>query len=307
MIVDAHTDVLSKYLINSNINFYQDNNELSVNFPNMIKGGIDVQIFAIFVGDCKFKYLSSLQSIDDFYEKIIKFSNEIQLATTYKDIELGLEIKKKSALLSLEGADAIEGDLGKLRNLYRLGVRAMGLTWNTSNEVADGILDNRGIGLTKFGEEVVVEMNRLGMIIDVSHLSEKSFWDVLDLSKSPIMASHSNVKSICNHPRNLTDEQIIAIVRNNGIIGVTFVRDFTCKENPTIDSLLLHIEYILELGGINNIGLGSDFDGAITLIGLEDASKLYNLVNALYQKFDSNHVSLILKNNWLSYFKKILV
>lgn len=306
MIVDAHTDVLAKCLKNNSLDFYSEGVDLCVNYPNMIKSGLDVQIFAIFVSNYQLKYHYALKSIDDFYEKIIKLSDKITLAKNYKDIEFGLKDNKKIALLSLEGADAIENDLGRLRNLYRLGVRAMGLTWNNSNMVAEGISDRTGTGLTEFGEEVVMEMNKLGMMIDVSHLSEQSFWDVINISKFPIMASHSNARSICNHQRNLTDSQIKAIIKNDGMIGVTFVKDFTSIENSNIDSLLLHIDYISSFNGVNNIGLGSDFDGAEMLTGLDDLSKLYNLTNALYKRYSKDQVDLILGVNWLNYFKKIL-
>ncbi len=308
MVIDAHTDVLWKMLLDSSLDFYLDTNKLAVNYPNMVKGGVDVQIFAIFVSTFKAsRFAYAIQSIDDFYQKIIKKADKIQLATTYEQIVSIQNQGKKVALLSLEGADAIEGELSKLRIFYRLGVRAMGLTWNEANEVADGIMEVRNGGLTNFGYDVVREMNRLGMMIDVSHLSEKGFWDVMSITTAPIMASHSNTKKVYSHPRNLNDDQIKAIINIGGVIGVTYVSDFTAGEKePTIDDLLLHIEHIAELGGINHIGLGSDFDGALSIRGMENAGKTENLLEALSKKYTDSQVRRIAKENWENYFNAIL-
>lgn len=308
MIVDAHTDVLWKMLQNPQLDFYKDSDQLSVNYDNMVKGEIAIQVFAIFVSTLKTaKFSYAIQSVDDFYQKIIQNSDKIKIATQYQDIENTLKEKKKVGILSLEGGEAFEGDISKLRIFYRLGVRAIGLTWNQANEISDGVQEKRNGGLTQFGQEVVQEMNRLRMMVDISHISEKGFWDVIELSESPIMASHSNTKMICNHPRNLTDDQIKALIKNGGMIGVTFVRDFTAnKDNPTIDDLILHIEHIAELGGIYNLGLGSDFDGAKMIEGLENDAQLDNLVNALYKKYKSDYVEAILGVNWLNYYKKVL-
>lgn len=309
MIVDAHTDVLWKILKNNEIDFYNDTTGLlSVNYDNMLSGALDVQVFAIFVSTVKntSKFFAALQSIDYFYQKIM-MPNKLNLATSFSQIDSLLQEGKKVGILSLEGADAIEGDLTKLRTFHRLGVRALGLTWNDANEVADGVMEPRGGGLTAFGQTLISEMNNLGMMIDVSHLSEKGFWDVINLTKKPINASHSNTQKICNHPRNLNDEQIKAIIKNGGVIGVTYVNQFTAnKDNPMVEDLLLHIEHIAELGGSTNIGLGSDFDGATTLADLKDPSQIDNLINTLNKKYSSTFVKGVLGENWLNYYKKVL-
>ncbi|OEG00496.1 hypothetical protein BHF71_00810 [Vulcanibacillus modesticaldus] len=290
------------------LDFYQSSDQLSLNFPKMINVGVSVQIFAIFVSTSKQpKFQQAIKSIDTFYEKIIKKADKIQLATTYFQLEEILKAKKIAGLLSLEGAEALEGDLSKLRILHKLGVKIIGLTWNHANEVADGIMEPRGGGLTTFGKMVIDEMNRLNMIVDVSHLSEKGFWDVVEITRKPIIASHSNTRKFCNHPRNLTDKQIKAIIESGGMIGITFVKNFVAnKDHATIDDLILHIEHIAELGGISNVGLGSDFDGATTLSELQDARDLDNLANNLHKKFPSHIVRAILGDNWLNYFKRAL-
>lgn len=307
MIVDGHTDVLWKMLKDPNIDFYKDVDGLAVNFPNLVKGNVNIQVFAIFVSTFpSSRFTLALKSIDDFYQKI-HIQDKIEIATNNEEINKILAKGSKVAILSLEGAESIEGDLFKLRTLYRLGVRAIGLTWNYANEVADGILEERGGGLTKFGFSLIDEVNHLGMLIDVSHLSEKGFYEVLEKSQKPILASHSNCREICSHPRNLTDKQIKSIIDVNGIIGVTFVSNFVSDGlNPTIDDLLLHFEHIAELGGIKNIGLGSDFDGANTIVMLENASKYSNLINALIKNYNNEHVEGIMGQNWLNYYKRVL-
>ena len=307
MIIDSHTDVLWKMIKDPTIDFYSDSEKLNVNYPNMVAGNINVQIFAIFVSALKTaKFSYAIQSVDDFYQKILD-SKKLNLALNYKQIEKLLNENKKVALLSLEGADALEGDLGKLRIFHKLGVRAVGLTWNFSNEAADGILEKRGAGLTEFGYQLIKELNKLGMMIDLSHISVRGFWDVLETSESPVMASHSNSKYICNHPRNLADDQIKAIIKTGGIIGVTYVKQFVAdKKNPSIEDLVLHIEHIAELGGINNIGLGSDFDGGLLIKELNNPALLDNLINLLGKKFNDRDVEAILGGNWLRHFRRIL-
>jgi len=307
MIVDAHTDVLWKMLENPRLDFYKDDDDLAVNYPNLVKGSVDVQVFAIFVSTFSSSRFSlALKSIDDFYQKINK-QEKVEIARNNDELERILAKGSKVAILSLEGAEAIEGDLFKLRMLYRLGVRAIGPTWNYANEVADGILEARGGGLTKFGFSLIDEVNNLGILVDVSHLSEKGFFEVLQKSQKPIIASHSNCRAICNHVRNLTDNQIRSIIEVGGVIGVTFVNSFVSnKLISTIDDLLLHIEHIAELGGISNVGLGSDFDGAQTVSMLENPCQLDNLINALIKKYNHDQVEGIMGQNWLNYYKRAL-
>jgi len=308
MIFDAHTDVLWKMLNYPDTNFYEHSDNLAVNYPNLKAGKVDIQIFAIFVSTYKTaKFKLAIQSIDDFYEKIIMDSKKMQVVTSLSQLERVKKNENKLAILSLEGAEALEGELHNLRILYKLGVRAMGLTWNNANEIADGILEVRNAGLTRFGVDIIKEMNLLGMAIDLSHISEQGFWDVVEISQSPICASHSNSKKICNHPRNLTDEQLKAIINMNGIIGITFIKDFvSANEEPSIYDLLRHIDHIADLGGINNIGLGSDFDGGSVIKELSDPSKLNNLTELLYKRYKADEVEGILGNNWLNYYRKIL-
>ena len=203
----------------------------------------------------------------------------------------------------MEGADAFGNDLIKLRHLYRLGVLSIGLTWNNANLCADGVGDPRGAGLTVLGKEVVCLNNEHHVFTDVSHLSIKGFWDVMDLAKYPI-ASHSNARSLCDHPRNLNDEQIRAMFTNNGMIDVVFAPQFINKdsEQATISDLVRHIDYLCSLGGIQQVGIGSDFDGISSHItGLGNASEFPNLINELQKQYTETEVEGFAYRNFLNH------
>ena len=195
--------------------------------------------------------------------KIIKDWSDFDLL---KEDEIG-------ALLTLEGVDAIGNDLQKLTILYELGVRSIGLTWNNANLAADGAGEKRVAGLISFGREIVEFNNHHKILTDVSHLSEKAFWDVMEEAEYPI-ASHSNAKALCNHVRNLSDEQAKMMFDKNAMIHVVYNPPFVKnKGEVTITDLIEHIDHFCSLGGVNQIGLGSDFDGISTkILSLEDAT-----------------------------------
>jgi membrane dipeptidase len=182
-------------------------------------------------------------------------------------------------VLAVEGAEAVGTDPAVLRILWRLGVRALSLTWNERNLLADGAAeDPGGSGLSRAGRRVVAEMNRLGMVVDVSHLAEAGFWDVLALSTRPPLASHSNCRALAGHPRNLSDAQIRALARAGGVQSITFVREFlggTEDRKAVVQHILHHLDVV---GDDRHIGLGSDFDGVTEPVrGLEDATRVPDL------------------------------
>jgi membrane dipeptidase len=284
-----------------------------LDIPRMKEGGVNVQFFAVFIEDI-YKPNSSLkrtlQLIDCIYREIEKNQNDISLVLNYKQIKEVTAAGKIAAILSIEGGEALEGDLGVLRMLYKLGVRLLTLTWNQRNQIADGVGESRtGSSLTEFGLQVIDEMNKLGMLIDVSHLSESCFWDVVKRSKFPIVASHSNCYSLCPHLRNLKDEQIKTIAEKGGIIGVTFVPDFLTnkKREATIKDLAGHIDYLVKIVGIDYVGLGSDFDGTKVLpLGLEGVDKVPNITEELLNRgYKKEEIKKILGENWLRVFKKV--
>lgn len=310
LIIDGHCDSILDVVRNKR-SLLERSNESHLDFPRMKEAGVKVQFFAAFI-ESEFKPERSLkralQIIDVFYEEIDK-SSDLSLVTSYADIMKTIEEGKIGALLAIEGGEALADDLGVLRILYRLGVRSLGLTWNQRNSIADGVGERiSGGGLTTFGREVVKEMNKLGMLIDVSHLAETGFWDVLTETSQPIIASHSNAYGVCQHPRNLTDSQILALAENGGVMGMNFAPDFISNQHPSLAKLLDHIDYIANLAGIDVIGLGSDFDGIdSTPEGLEDVTKLPCLTEGLLKRgYSEEDVKKILGQNFLRVIKEVM-
>ncbi len=285
-----------------------------LDIPRMQEGGVDVQFFAVFIEDIYKPDRSlkrTLQLIDCFYKEIEKNQDDISLVTSYHQIEEVNRAGKIAAILSIEGGEALEGDLGVLRVLYKLGVRLLTLTWNQRNQIADGIGESRtGSGLTEFGLKVIDEMNDLGMLIDVSHLSETGFWDVVKRSKAPIVASHSNCYALCPHLRNLKDEQIKALADKGGVIGITFVPNFLTQEKrkTTVEDVVKHIDYLVEKVGVDYVGLGSDFDGTGGLpLGLEGVDKIPNITEELLDRgYKEKDIKKILGENFLRVFKEVV-
>lgn len=300
-IFDAHCDVLYKMWMNPQIQFYYDY-RLQTNYAYLTQiGKGNIQCFAIYVPahvQEVARFQVALEMIDIFYEKILTQPN-MKFILTSSDV-LQLHEHEIGAILTLEGCDAIGNDITKLKTLYRLGVRSIGLTWNYSNLIADGILEPRGAGLSSFGKQVVKFNNEKRLWTDVSHLSEKGFWDVIELANFPI-ASHSNAKALAPHFRNLSDSQILALIKKDGMIGITFVPEFlTIEKNATIHDVVRQVEYICSLGGEKNIGFGSDFDGIEkTPNQLWNYSYYYILINELLKRFSEKIVKRFLYQNFL--------
>lgn len=305
-IFDAHCDVLYKMYLDPTISF-ADSSKLHVNLNYLKEHHKSIQCFAIYVPESvKFedRYHVSLEMIQIFYEKILNVYEEIVLVRTREDI-YNLEDGKIGVILTLEGCDAIGDDLVKLDTLLQLGISSVGLTWNYANLVADGALEERNAGLTEFGKQVVQRNNEKHVWTDVSHLGEKSFWDVVEVAEH-IIASHSNCKSLFSHPRNLTDEQIIALIEKNGVIGITFVPQFLEERGEAyISHIIKHIDYICALGGQNNVGLGSDFDGIEhTVKDLSSYADYAHFINILLKHFSETQVRKICFDNFASRFPR---
>jgi membrane dipeptidase len=283
-----------------------------VDLPRLMEGGIDCQLFAIYVEQAytpEKALRRTMEMLDAFYQSLEENMDRLALALSHDDIIKASKEGKVAAVLSIEGGEAIEGSLSALRMLYRLGVRAMGLTHSPRNLLADGNRETRAKGgLTNLGVQVVEEMNKLGMIVDVSHLNEQGFWDVVQVCKGPLIASHSNVWSLCKVGRNLKDDQIRAIAEKRGVMGVNFVARFLEKEGKaTIETLLDHIDYVANLIGPDHVGLGSDFDGGGRLPELEDCSKMPNITRGLVKRgYSDEDIKKILGGNFLRVFKQVL-
>lgn len=307
-IADLHCDTVGKIIKGADIR--KDNKETQIDIPKLKKGGVSLQVFASFVSPrfaphhCARRALVLLETTLTLIEKnreflLIKHSDEIKK----------LRKEKIGILLAIEGGDAIEGSLELLRAFYRLGVRILTLTWNKSNLIGDAALDSTKPhnGLSNFGKQVVKEMNKLKMIIDISHASEKTFWDVYENTELPFIASHTGVYAIRKHKRNLKDEQIKAISERGGLIGIFFLPDYISKVSPVrVKNVVDHIDHIKEIGGIDIIALGSDFDGMSKRTkGLEHTGKLTSLTEMLLKRgYTEGDVKKILGQNFLKFFNK---
>ncbi len=303
-IIDLHCDALMKLWEGKGKLRFADSPELHTNKLRLKQGQVMVQCFAIFIepdiaSDRKFQ--AALEQVDYFYKEVLGKNPEMKQVKDWTDFD-HLKDGEIGAMLTLEGVDAIGNDLTKLHILYQLGVRSVGLTWNNANLAADGAGEPRGGGLTLFGKEIVKFNNEYQILTDVSHLSEKAFWDVIERADYPI-ASHSNSKTLCNHPRNLTDEQATAMFNKGGMIHVVYNPPFVKEDGKaTITDLVEHIDHFCSLGGLKQIGLGSDFDGISELIpGLEDASKVQNLINELLKYYSEEAVKGFAYQNFLNH------
>lgn len=300
-IFDAHCDTLSKLYGDSRLDFYKEEEQLDVNYPRLQHAGVKLQFFAIYLSESispvSFDHI--LQFIDIFHKKIVHRPNMLFVkdVNDLHKVMLGGPI---GAVLSLEGADAIAGNISYVRVLFELGVRFIGITWNYANWAADGVMEPRRGGLTIKGKQFIKEMDKVGMIKDVSHLSVKGFWELAELSARPFIASHSNAWELCAHPRNLSKDQIKTIIQCSGRIGLTFVPYFIHNQSPVrINQLLTHLDHICSLGGERHVGFGSDFDGIEHWIeNLENAGKYDNMINELCKRYKEDQVKRFLSENW---------
>ncbi|MDF2567814.1 MAG: Membrane dipeptidase [Oscillospiraceae bacterium] len=214
------------------------------------------------------------------------------------DIQQG----KCTAMLGVEGGAALGGDIERVADLKQKGISILTLCWNGDNEIAGGVYGQNN--LTPFGKDVVAEMESEGIVVDVSHLNEKSFYDVEKVAKKPFVASHSNTKAVCNHPRNLTDDQIRIISERGGLVGINFYTEFLSEDkDPDFDDIMRHIEHFLNIGGEEFLALGSDFDGATMpkcLNSIRDIEKLYQV---MVQCFGNDITEKIMYQNSYDFYK----
>jgi len=308
-VFDAHCDTVQK-ICDFGGNLVDNLYHIDLNRLNTFEGYI--QIFAAFIdkqSDALSPFKRCNQLIDKYFYEIGEAKEKVCHCLNSNDINLALNKRRRAALLSIEGGEALEGKIENLNYFYKRGVRAITLTWNYSNEISGGISEINSEGLTDFGHSVVLKMNELGMLIDVSHISERGFWDVIEQTKMPIAATHSNAKKLCPHLRNLSDEQICAIIKNGGCIGINLYSEFLNGDKCSIKNVLEHIEYILALGGENNIGLGCDFDGMSKLPeGIDGVQDIYKLFDEMRRcGYSDLLIKKIASDNFLNLCKKILL
>lgn len=285
-IIDLHCDTILHLMDQPHSSLYC--NDLSVDIKKLKTGNSLAQFFALYIDLAKqqnpLQYC--LHMVDTFHREMENNSQHIALAQNYQEMCLNQQAGKISAFLTIEEGGALQGRLENLRNFYRLGVRLLTLTWNYPNEIGYPNCEEKyGMqGLTDFGKQVVAEMNHLGMIIDVSHLSDQGFYDVAALSDQPFVASHSNARTIRDHKRNLTDHMIRLLAQKGGVMGINFSGNFLAGSACSkVEDMVRHIQHIVKVGGIDVVALGTDFDGIEYSLEIATIGEIDKLVKALSQ------------------------
>ncbi len=284
-----------------------------VDIPKLRRAGVGLTFFAVCSPRPRLR--PGFRTWEDFafiryFKHVVATHEGIEQALSASDARRIRAEGKIPVVLSLEGAGILLEDPGRLQTLYDAGMRAIGPVWNITNTLADAARDEpRWGGLSPVGRRAVLEMNRLGIMVDVSHASENAFWDIIETSKSPVYASHSNAYALRAHPRNLKDEQIRAIAKRGGVIGVAFHRTFLKRGRgpATIDDVVAHVRHIAAVGGVSSVAIGTDFGGgAILPAGLGDMGRLPDLVKALLESgFSEQDVRAIMGGNAMRYFETI--
>ena len=350
IVVDTHDDTTQR-LVDEKFDLGHRDARGHIDIPRMKEGGMGAVFFSIWMhssitGPGAVK--RALDQIDAVREQERRHPDDLVLATTAEEVRRAYVQHKIAALLGMEGGHMIDNDLGLLRMYAALGVRYLTLTHGGNTEWADSSTDKPAHnGLTDFGKDVVRELNRLGVLVDISHVSDKTFYDALEVSKAPMIASHSSCRALCDAPRNMTDDMIKALAAKGGVIQINYHMGFLSQEYrnaasdpefvkqlnaevqkrcgasqacqiregeqvarelveqgkaPRVDwtKIVDHIDHAVKLAGADHVGLGSDFDGANMPYGLEDASKLPKITEALLRKgYSESDIRKILGGNTL--------
>lgn len=305
-IVDLHCDTISRImeqgepLLRNNCHF---------DVERAIKAKLALQFFALFTmpGDSNLMLRDILLQVECFHREVEKNQEFLYRVTSQDDIAGELPSDKIGCLLHLEGGEALGRDIGILHLLYRLGVRSIGLTWNYRNLLADGVLESEsGGGLTRLGKNVIREMEKLGILLDLAHIGEKAYYDALETYGLPPLVTHANARALCDHPRNLSESQLKALADKGGVIGLNQVADFVHPTTATWESFMDHIEYLVGLIGVEHVALGSDFDGALHMVasGVEDYCCMEDKLTG--RGFTIREVQLMLQDNALRVVKGVL-
>lgn len=315
MIFDAHSDTWTDVVVKT---LRGENNIIKkYHYDNLVKGNIGGSIFVIWVEPENYsRALDRVREIQNAVKNELEYINDIiSIVKSYDEMLKAQKENKLYVFIGFEGLISIDDNIDLLDEYYEYGARHASLTWNEENKLASGVRGDSKKGLTALGRKVVKKMQEMGMIVDVSHLNDKSFWDVIDITSSPIIASHSNSRTLCNSPRNLTDEQLKAIRDVNGVVGFNSYRWFIDENSDkhTIYRGIDHIKYIADKIGIDHIGLGFDYneyfeDDDIPYVkGLENASKSYDVINLLKDSgFNDEEIMKIEYGNFHRVIKEIM-
>jgi membrane dipeptidase len=358
IVIDSHDDTTQRLLSDKSFDISVRQKNGNIDIPRMREGGLDALFFSIWVpsdvtGLPAVKTATAL--IDSVHKAVKAHPNDLMLATTAADIRQAAAAHKIAALMGMEGGHMINDDLGQLRKFAADGVRYLTLTHFKNNNWADSSTDKPAHnGLTPFGKDVVRELNKLGVMVDISHVADKTFYDVLALTRVPVIASHSSCRAIAHHPRNMTDDMLRALAKNGGVVMINYEVSFLSEEYrvasekasggvveqlaalskkcggdeacSTLESarinteamnsgalpkvswekIVEHIDHAVKVAGADHVGLGSDFDGATMPIGMEDASKLPKITDALLKKgYSEQDIEKILGGNILRVMEQV--
>ncbi len=316
-----------------------------VDLPRLREGGVSAVFFSVYTsarGNTELEALrNALEIIDTIYREVARFPDDLVPARSSDDLESARSEGRIAVLLGVEGGHMIASSLAVLRSLQRLGARYLTLTHSVNTPWAGSSASDGDPGLSDFGREVVAELNRLGMMVDVSHVSDQTFWDALESSSAPLIASHSSARALCPHKRNLTDAMIRAAADKGGVVHINYYNRFIDPDyatraaawdaaNPdagrgegygartrarlaaigraSLDTLLDHFEHVAKVGGVGAVGLGSDFDGVDGELpeGMEDVSKVPAIADGLSQRgFSSSDVEKVLGLNTLRVLRDV--
>jgi membrane dipeptidase len=305
-IIDLHCDTLSAITVNRKELF---SNSGHFDLVRGLESGIKIQFMAIFAGPQESTAaLAEVCRQIEYYENQVHANQEfIYKLLSRQDLDANWTGKGIGGILHLEGAEALGKDKDILEFLFESGLRSMGLTWNNSNLLSGGIGAGKDAGgLSRWGREVVQEMDKMGIILDGAHISERGYFDLLEVYNKPLLVTHANSRTLCPHPRNLSDKQLLALKENGGIIGITQVSDFVKEPGASLEDLLDHIVYIADLIGVKHLALGSDFDGAedIVMPGVEGYIIWPELLTG--RGFTPDEIDMILYRNALKIVSGIL-
>lgn len=301
-IADCHCDTIALFG-REDYDFANRNNSGHLDLPRLIEGGIALQFFAVCTAPLKeHRPLHAALRMISRYRRTLELNRPLmQQIETQADLLAAERSGRIGALLALEGAEPLEGSLELLDIFAHLGVRALSLTWNHRNHFADGVGEEAaGAGLTRAGRKLVQELSRKGIILDLAHLAPRSFEEALELTSRPPLVSHANARALCEHPRNLGDNQLKALAARNGVIGLSFYPYFiTGRAEASLEELADHFAHVAELIGVEHVACGSDFDGIKeTVAGIADAAAYPNLLEALRRRgFHLREIALIARGN----------
>ena len=313
-VLDSHCDTPSQILRGRDIS--KDNPDAHVDFPKLERGGVDAVFFALYI-PAGLKGEDAYRHAEDLYAGVVSAleaaSDKAVLTVSGSEAHMNAGNGLTSVFLGLENGSAIGLSLDRLREFYDKGVRYMTLCHSEDNEICDSCAGKgRWHGLSPFGREVIGYMNRLGMLIDVSHISDEAFYDVIRLSSKPVVATHSCCRALAGHPRNMTDDMIRALAANCGVIQINFYpvflddsfkeEDMSVSARPSYKRIVDHIDHVVSLVGIDHVGIGSDFDGIdVTPEGLDDISMLPKVFDEMRERgYSESDIAKVASENFLN-------